>query len=76
MEIPAIAMGLLDLLIRQLVFEINLFRSEKFQRVGEHAWNMSVPLKTILFDQSEDFLHFDLVVDVVGEDIFIQRIAC
>ncbi len=37
---------------------------------------MGVPLKAVLIDQSEDFFHLDLIVDIIGEDVFIQRIPC
>src|SRR5207245_8717845 len=37
--------------------------------------DVRVSLKTVLFDQRKDPFHLALVVDVLREDIFVERIA-
>lgn len=63
------------LLAAQGVVEIDFLGSKEIQIFGENAGDVRVPLETILVDKPEDSFHFSLVIDVLGKDIFVQRIA-
>ena len=43
--------------------------------LGEDAGDVRVSLETVAFDQGEDALHLALVVNVLGKDVFVERIA-
>ena len=45
------------------------------QLFGENAGDVRVALKTVFLDQGENAFHFALIVNVFGEDVFVERIA-
>jgi len=57
------------------VFEADLFGFEEVESIGEDAGDMGVTLEAGFFDEGEDFLHLHLIVDVIGEDVFVEWIA-
>ena len=48
---------------------------DELECFGKNAGNVRVALETISLDQSEDSFHLALVVNIFGEDVFVQRIA-
>src|ERR1051325_567256 len=64
----------------ELVQVVDFFGRAELVRVilqtfGEHAGNVSMALEAIFFDQRKDAIHFALVVDVFGKDVFVEGIA-
>src|SRR5262249_17295284 len=43
--------------------------------LGKDAGNVRVTLKKVALNQGENALHLALIVDVLGKDVFIERIA-
>ena len=62
--------------VDERVDEVTFFGRYEIQALGEHSGDVGVSLKAEAFDQREDPLHLPLVVDVLGEDVFIERIPC
>ena len=58
------------------VDELTFFGRDEVEAFGEDAWDMGVALEAVAFDECKDPFHLSLVVDVFGEDVFIERIAC
>ena len=50
---------------------VDVFREFSVKMPGTCVW----PWKQYLLDQGEDAFHLALVVDVFGEDVFVERIA-
>lgn len=59
----------------EAVFEADLFWFEEVEGICEDSWDVCVSLEAGFLDEGEDFFHLHLIVDVVGEDVFVQWIA-
>jgi DMSO/TMAO reductase YedYZ molybdopterin-dependent catalytic subunit len=61
--------------VTESMAKVDFFRSKKLHGIGKHARNVRVPLKTNSVNQREDLLHLNLIVDIIRENILIQRVA-
>ena len=59
----------------QAVLVAEFFGAEEIEALGEDAGDVGVALEAVVFDHREDFFHLPLVVDVFGEDVFVQGVA-
>jgi len=64
-----------DLTGSEAVFEADLFGFEEVECICEDTGDVGVSLEAGFFDKGEDFFHLHLIVDVVGEDVFVEWIA-
>ena len=63
------------LFITKLEMVITLFRGNKIAGLRENAWDVRVPLETVLFKAAHQYPHFVFLVDVFGKDVFIGWVA-
>src|SRR4029079_15916699 len=59
----------------ELVRVLDLLRGEELHPLGEDARHVRVALEAVLLDEGENPLHLPLVVDVLGEDVLVERVA-
>ena len=64
-----------DFFLFQGVLVIQIWRSMELHLFREYPGDMRVPLEAVLPNQGKYFLHLSGVVNIFGEDIFIQWIA-
>ena len=57
------------------VDEITFLGRDKIQALREHTGDVRVALEAVAFDQGKDPFHLSLVVDVLGENVFIEWIS-
>ncbi len=61
--------------ITQFISVVDLLGKELVQTFGEHARDVSVPLKAVIPHQAENAFHLALVEDIFRKDVFIQGVA-
>src|SRR5947209_706973 len=54
---------------------LNLVGAVELEALGKDARHVRVPLEAVAVHQGEDALHLPLVVDVLGEDVLVERVA-
>lgn len=59
----------------EAILEADLFGFEEVEGIGEDTRDVGMTLEAGFFDEGEDFLHLHLIVDVIGEDVFVEWIA-
>jgi hypothetical protein len=59
----------------EVIAIVNFFGTVKFQRLREDARNVGVTLETIAVHESKNALHLPLIVNILGKNVFVQRIA-
>lgn len=64
-----------DLAGSEAEFEADLFWFEEVEGICEDPWDVCVSLEAGFLYEGEDFFHLHLIVDVVGEDVFVEWIA-
>ena len=60
----------------EFVGGIDVIRREELQILGENPRNVGVTLEAVFIDERVDSFHLPLIVNIFGEDIFIEWIAC
>ena len=64
-----------QLTLAQAVFQVDLIGREELKTLGEDAGDMGMPLKTVSPNKLEQSFHFAMIVDILGKNIFAQRVA-
>src|SRR5262249_39221708 len=59
----------------EFVVQVDVIWGEKLHALREDPRYVRVSLEAILLHQRENLLHLALVVNVFGEDVFIERVA-
>ncbi len=62
-------------LVLQRKLHLAIVGPEKTSIFGENTWNVRVPLKAVALDEGKDALEFSRVVDILGEDVLVERVA-
>src|SRR5205807_8933569 len=60
---------------RQLESVVDLVETVKLHPVGENAGVMGVTVKAMPLEEGEEDVHLALVVDVLGKDVDLERVA-